>query len=127
MRGELKVRAPRQPPVLQGSGLLPRSALHWGQSSESPKAVCEADTRKIPRKAPQPASARANTPALLSKPPRALADKDCPWGLSTPNTDLRILPCSGLGPHRSALDDAQANHFGQPSAKRKGVKVMAPL
>ena len=119
MRGELKVHAPWQPRVLQDSGLLPRSALHWGPRNESLKAVREADTWKMPRKASRPASARANTPALLSKPPGALADKDCPWGLSTPNPDLRILPRSGLGPHCSALDDAQADHFGQPSVRRE--------
>lgn len=127
MRGELKVRVPWQSHALQGSGFLPRSGRHWGQWSESLKAVCEADTRKIPREASRPASARADAPALLSKLPRALADKDCPWGLSTPNPDLRILPRPGLGPHRSALDDTQAGHFGQPLGRSKGVKVMAPL
>lgn len=127
MREELKVCVPGQPRVLQGSGFLPWSGLHWGQRSESLKAVCEADTRNIPRKASRPASARANAPALLSKLPRALADKDSPWGLSTPNPDLRIIPRPGPGPHCSALDDAQADHFSQPSGRRKGVKVMAPL
>ena len=61
----------------------------------------------------------------LQAPSPALADKNSPWGLSTPNPDLRILPHPGPGPHHSALVYAQADRL--LCARGEGREEKEPL